>query len=71
MSTSNALPPQVEQSINALVDAAIQINTMFLLETEVPTAMAAFAVKFADIAARHRSKNVRSVFNCVPAIWQK
>ena len=56
MSTSNALPPQVEQSINAFVDAAIQMNTMFLLETEVPTTMEAFAVKFADIAAHDRSK---------------
>ena len=109
MPTSNALPPQVEQSINTFVDAAktafgsdlvsiimygsaaegrlratsdvntllvlkrfeqahadamreplrlahatIQMNTMFLLETELPTAMEAFAVKFADIAARHR-----------------
>ena len=37
-----------------LAHATIQMNTMFLLETEVPTAMEAFAVKFADIVARHR-----------------
>lgn len=37
-----------------LAHATIQMNTMFLLETELPTAMEAFAVKFADIAARHR-----------------
>lgn len=37
-----------------LAHAAIQMNTMFLLESEVPTAMEAFAVKFADIVARHR-----------------
>ncbi len=37
-----------------LAHATIQMNTMFLLESEVPTAMEAFAVKFADIAARHR-----------------
>ena len=109
MTNSAPLPPQVEQSINTFVDAAIaafgselvsiimygsaaegrlratsdvntllvlkrfdqahadamreplrlahatiQMNTMFLLESEVPTAMEAFAVKFADIAARHR-----------------
>jgi hypothetical protein len=30
------------------------MNVMFLLEDEVPAAMDAFAVKFADIVARHR-----------------
>lgn len=34
--------------------AAVQLNAMFLLEAEVPVAMEAFAVKFADIVARHR-----------------
>ncbi len=34
--------------------AAIQLNAMFLLEAELPVAMEAFAVKFADIVARHR-----------------
>ena len=37
-----------------LAHAAVQLNAMFLLETEVPTAMEAFAVKFAGIVARHR-----------------
>ncbi len=37
-----------------LAHATIQLNAMFLLESEVPTAMEAFAVKFADIVARHR-----------------
>ena len=37
-----------------LAHATVQMNTMFLLEAEVPTAMEAFAVKFADIVARHR-----------------
>ena len=37
-----------------LAHAAVQLNAMFLLEAEVPTAMEAFAVKFADIVARHR-----------------
>jgi len=37
-----------------LAHAALQLNVMFLLEVEVPFAMEAFAVKFADIAARHR-----------------
>jgi hypothetical protein len=32
--------------------AAIQLTAMFLLEAEVPAAMQAFAVKFADIARR-------------------
>lgn len=109
MSNASQLPPQVEQSINAFVDAAkaafstdlvsivmygsaaegrmratsdvnmllvlktfnqthadqlrepmrlaraaVQMSAMFLLESEVPTAMEAFAVKFADIVARHR-----------------
>ena len=109
MPNASQLPPQVEQSVNAFVDAAklafgnelvsavmygsaaegrlratsdvntllvltrfdqaradkmrepmrlahatIQMNTMFLLESELPTAMEAFAVKFADIASRHR-----------------
>lgn len=34
--------------------AAIELNTMFLLEDELPAAMDAFAVKFADIVSRHR-----------------
>jgi hypothetical protein len=37
-----------------LAHATVQMNTMFLLESEVSTAMEAFAVKFADIASRHR-----------------
>ena len=37
-----------------LAHASIQMNTMFLLESELPMAMEAFAVKFADIASRHR-----------------
>jgi hypothetical protein len=37
-----------------LAHAAVQLNAMFLLESEVPAAMDAFAVKFADIVARHR-----------------
>lgn len=37
-----------------IAHAAIQLNAMFLLESEVPAAMEAFAVKFADIVARHR-----------------
>jgi predicted nucleotidyltransferase len=34
--------------------AAIELNAMFVLETEVPLAMEAFAVKFSDILHRHR-----------------
>lgn len=34
--------------------AAIDLHPMFLLEGEVPAAMEAFALRFADIAARHR-----------------
>ena len=37
-----------------LAHATVQMNAMFLLDTEVPAAMEAFAVKFADISARHR-----------------
>jgi hypothetical protein len=37
-----------------MAHAAVQLNAMFLLESEVAAAMEAFAVKFADIAARHR-----------------
>lgn len=37
-----------------LARAAIELNAMFLLEDEMAMAMEAFAVKFADIVARHR-----------------
>lgn len=37
-----------------LARAAVEMNAMFLLESELPAAMEAFAVKFADIVARHR-----------------
>jgi hypothetical protein len=42
--------------------AAVQLNAMFLLESEVATAMEAFAVKFADIVARHRVLHGRDPF---------
>lgn len=34
--------------------AAIQLDAMFLLESEIPAAVEAFAVKFADVRHRHR-----------------
>jgi predicted nucleotidyltransferase len=34
--------------------ATIRLGAMFVLETELPNAMACFAVKFVDIVARHR-----------------
>jgi len=34
--------------------AAVELNAMFLQESEVPLAMEAFAVKFSDIQHRHR-----------------
>ena len=34
--------------------AAIHLNAMFILESEIPLAMEAFAVKFMDIANRHK-----------------
>ena len=37
-----------------LAQAAIKLRTMFLLESEIQPAMAAFAVKFADILRRRR-----------------
>ena len=37
-----------------LAHASVQLNAMFLLQAEVPAAMEAFAVRFADIIARHR-----------------
>lgn len=37
-----------------LAHAAVQMNVMFLLDTELPAAVDAFAVKFSDIIARHR-----------------
>jgi hypothetical protein len=37
-----------------MASAAIELHAMFLLESEVPMAMEAFAVKFADVVARHR-----------------
>lgn len=37
-----------------LAHAAIRLEVMFLLESEIPAASEAFAVKFADIQDRHR-----------------
>jgi len=37
-----------------LAHAAVQLEAMFLLESEIPAAVEAFAVKFADIHDRHR-----------------
>lgn len=37
-----------------LAHAAVQLEVMFLLETEIPMAAEAFAAKFADIQDRHR-----------------
>jgi predicted nucleotidyltransferase len=37
-----------------LARAAIRLSAMFILETEIAAASEAFAVKFADIGARHR-----------------
>lgn len=37
-----------------IAHAAIELNVMFLLETEIAAAAEAFAVKFADIQSRHR-----------------
>lgn len=34
--------------------SAIDLHAMFLLDTELPAALEAFALRFADIAARHR-----------------
>jgi predicted nucleotidyltransferase len=47
---------QVDQlrEILRLAYAAIQLNVMFLLKSEIPLASEAFAVKFTDILSRHR-----------------
>jgi hypothetical protein len=37
-----------------LAHAAINLNVMFILESEIPTAAESFAVKFSDIISRHR-----------------
>ena len=37
-----------------LAHAAVNVNAMFLLEAEIPAALDAFAMKFADILSRHR-----------------
>lgn len=37
-----------------MAHAAVQLEAMFLLESEIPEAAEAFAVKFADIQDRHR-----------------
>jgi predicted nucleotidyltransferase len=37
-----------------LAEASVRLRTMFLLESEIQAAMAAFAVKFADILRRRR-----------------
>lgn len=43
--------------------AAIDLHPMVLLEAEVPAAMEAFALRFADIAARHRVLHGRDPFD--------
>jgi len=49
-------PAQVDRLREPLrqAHAAVDLNAMFLLQDEIPLAMEAFAVKFADIVARHR-----------------
>lgn len=49
-------PAQVDSLREPLrqAHAAVDLNAMFLLEDEIPLAMEAFAVKFADIVVRHR-----------------
>ncbi|MEQ1517182.1 MAG: hypothetical protein ABL931_11915 [Usitatibacteraceae bacterium] len=37
-----------------IAHATLDLSAMFILESEVPAAMDAFAVKFADIVSRHR-----------------
>ena len=37
-----------------LAQATVRMNVMFLLESEVPTAMDAFALKFTNIVSRRR-----------------
>ena len=44
---------------------AIDLHPMFLLEPELPAAMEAFALRFADIAARHRVLHGRDPFAAV------
>ncbi|MBW3501721.1 nucleotidyltransferase domain-containing protein [Janthinobacterium sp. NKUCC08_JDC] len=49
--------PQAADALRAplrLAHAAIDLQVMFLLESELPQAADAFAVKFADIIARHQ-----------------
>lgn len=45
-----------------LARATIQMHAMFILESEIADAMEAFAVKFADINARHRVLHGRDPF---------
>lgn len=45
-----------------LAQAAIRLSAMFILETEIAAASEAFAIKFADIAARHAVIRGRNVF---------
>jgi predicted nucleotidyltransferase len=45
-----------------LAQAAIRLSAMFIVESEIPAASEAFAVKFADIAARHVVLYGRDVF---------
>ena len=52
-SFSQARADQMREPMR-LAHATVQMNAMFLLDTEISAAMEAFAVKFADISARHR-----------------
>jgi predicted nucleotidyltransferase len=45
-----------------LAQAAVRLDVMFLLESEIPDAETAFAAKFADVGRRHKVLHGRDVF---------
>jgi len=57
-------PKKIQALSESLVaaQAAIQLQAMFLLESEIPAAVECFAQKFADILRRHRVIFGRNVF---------
>lgn len=52
---------EISDTVQA-AEAAVQLQAMFLLESEIPAAMHCFAVKFADILRRHRLLFGKDVF---------
>lgn len=55
---------QVREALR-LSRAAVDMHVMFIIETELPTAVKAFALKFSDIKLRHRILYGKNLFSAL------